>query len=1488
MPATFTNIQPTSGSVKGGQTLTLTGTGFRADVEVRFVATDVDVEFVSATQLKVVTPLAAYARSITVTVQNPGEPAVTRQFHFTPVIDSVMPEACALGAAPAVIIRGEGFDAGHTITIGGAAVAAVNVVSRQEVRCNGPILNAAVLADVTIRIAGGSGAGTRKRRSIAYSAPQVTAVEPKLLPLTGGNLVIRGRFFTGVNSVDVDVTNVIPVVNSDTQLTLVAPAHAAGVVDVTVTNAGVPVTLTSALRYEGAKIAEINPKRGPANQATAVVIRGERFANAGVAVTIGAAAVVNASNGTTINATTAAQGPGVADVVVQVGAEPAVTLPNGYTFVEAATVTAVDPPVGITAGGHPVTVSGTGFEPDVAVTIGGNPAVVAWVSPTTLTVVPAGHAAGAVNVVARNPQGAAGTLVNGFTYTDVTSVEPKRGPTGALTNVVILGARFQGMPAVTFGGVPATNVVVANAGRITATAPLHARGTVDVAVGTSVLRNAFTYSTVTKLDPDEGPLAGLAVTIDGEGFGEGMAVDFGGTPGLMPNVVSATQLTVTAPAVLAAGAVDVTVVRETRFANAFTYFDLAQPSVGDAAITAILPARGRTVGGTRVAIRGRGFPDDAAVNFGITAAPVVSRSPIEIVVTAPPGAAAAVDVEVRGTVAGAEGEGRVPQVLTSAGGFTYQAAMDVDPAAGPLAGNSVLVIAGGGFGDGVAVTIGGLPGTALTIDSAQALRITTPLAAAAAAVDVVVRRTGTAAAGFTYYDVAQVTAIDPIDGRTTGGRTVTISGTGFAKNPRIDIGGTQATLINRLSATTLTARTPIHVVGPAHVDVTNPHAAAGQLANDFTYRLPPAVTAVVPPNGPVEGGRWITVTGTDFIRGAAVLVDNVAVAAADTVFTNGTTISVRVPPHTAAAVDVAVRNPNEPASAPLPGGFTYVATPAETGNNQAHFLMDGAAYFTELQTLMNDVRSAPPHPLTYVRLAFWMVEKDVWLGGAACQGFPAHLLRTYIDQVIRAGHDVDIILWDPGQAERQVSEAAGVRPLNIAFGEAVAALDQAVVGLAGAGRARVFHERYEGPLGSSLHQKIAIFSIAGQRTAVIGGINLASNYFSDAAHANGTWHDAAVRLVGPATDDVEAEWVRRWKKADVTARQWMWDAIGAAGTVRARNFAWSSAVTVRQTAVTIRENTTKQNNHVDNRTVTIATTRAVGETRYTHILDLLLAKINAANTFIYMENYHFGDPQIVRAIYTRHETRRLAGVDMPVVIIVPRQGGGSGYLNRRSWLQLALRLRTLAGAQKVTRVHYDLGAGAGPQSVDPALCNAWTVDDAFVTDPDTVWFEEDSLTFQLILGGGPVVVPFGSILSVEANFHLYACLSKARQDFIYTHGKIAIIDDTLVVGSANWSYRSMQYDAEISAFIDSPAVAAAALGLLLGHYDLVTPLNVNNIEAEAMTNLLAVDDNTHLRHGALQNSIFILPLSPHGGPGVLTMPSAVPGVAEAGLDYTWI
>jgi hypothetical protein len=165
-------------------------------------------------------------------------------------------------------------------------------------------------------------------------------------------------------------------------------------------------------------VSAVNPSSGTTAGGTTVTITGTNVTGA-TTVTFGGTAATSytVNSAIQITATTPAHAAGTVDVAVTTPAGTA-TSTGGFAY-DAPTpaITLVSPTSGPTAGGTPVTITGSGFVSGATVLIGGvaaTPVVVA--SATSITAMTGAHAEGPVDVVVTNAGGAPGTLPAGFTY----------------------------------------------------------------------------------------------------------------------------------------------------------------------------------------------------------------------------------------------------------------------------------------------------------------------------------------------------------------------------------------------------------------------------------------------------------------------------------------------------------------------------------------------------------------------------------------------------------------------------------------------------------------------------------------------------------------------------------------------------------------------------------------------------------------------------------------------------------------------------------------------------------------------------------------------------------------------------------------------------------------------------------------------------------------------------------------------------------------
>ncbi len=322
------------------------------------------------------------------------------------------------------------------------------------------------------------------------------------------------------------------------------------------------------------------PAGGPAGGGTSVVITGTNFV--GVSnpsyVTFGGtdATDYTVDSDTQITATAPAHDVGTVQVqVIADGGTTENTAADDYTYVDAPSITELAPSVGPMAGGQDVTITGTDFIDVTGVTFGGTNAMSYHVdSPTQITAKSSDHAPGTRDVQVTAIGGSSDTsgTADDYTYVGlptITGIAPSGGSCAGGTSVVITGTNFVGVSDasyVTFGGTDATDYTVDSDTQITATAPAHDAGTVQVqvtAIGgssdTSGIDDDYTYigaPTITRVAPSTGPCTGgTVVAITGTGFigiaGPALAPDavtFGGVNASTYTVDSDTQITATAPA----------------------------------------------------------------------------------------------------------------------------------------------------------------------------------------------------------------------------------------------------------------------------------------------------------------------------------------------------------------------------------------------------------------------------------------------------------------------------------------------------------------------------------------------------------------------------------------------------------------------------------------------------------------------------------------------------------------------------------------------------------------------------------------------------------------------------------------------------------------------------------------------------------------------------------------------------------------------------
>jgi hypothetical protein len=165
-----------------------------------------------------------------------------------------------------------------------------------------------------------------------------------------------------------------------------------------------------------------------------------------------------------------------------------------------------------------------------------------------------------------------------------------------------------------------------------------------------------------------------------------------------------------------------------------------------------------------------------------------------------------------------------------------------------------------------------------------------------------------------------VSAISPQSGATSGGTTVTVSGSNFASGATVLFGGTTAASVKVLSSSQVQAVTPAHIAGTVAVSLSQ-NGQTATLSNSFTYNaVTPTVTSISPNSGSTAGGTTVTISGSNFLAGALVLFGTVSAPTVN--ISSGTQIQVVTPAHASGLIDVAVVNSGN-LTGTLPSAFTY-------------------------------------------------------------------------------------------------------------------------------------------------------------------------------------------------------------------------------------------------------------------------------------------------------------------------------------------------------------------------------------------------------------------------------------------------------------------------------------------------------------------------------------------------------------------------------------
>lgn len=498
-PPVILSLDPPRGSPVGGDSITLTGTGFSRDSAVYFgEVPSTEVYFINTKTLLVVTPPHTPGL-VDVRVLLPSglgaKLADGFLYAMEHAIHSITPGSGPVEGGTRVTVRGTGFLDDTVILVGQRTLINQQVVDSNTIIGLTPPGSVGGAVDVySMNLAGKA---SLKKSFIFQVEPLITSLDPPIGEVAGGYQVhLKGRWLSTVERVQFGGEEAqILQKNPDRILVLVPQADREGGVVVRVEGRWGSAILPSGFTYvdpeqaSGLRILGVHPGEGGTAGEDQVLlavcgISGQAQVRFGQSQ-----AQVEATHASDcrVEVLTPPHVPGQVDLEVKAGGATA-ALPGGFRYRAEFTASQVVPGDGPMSGGVPVTILGQGMDQVVAVRFGPLPATELVHEGDGVTVKLPPGPAGLVDVTLLAADGQVAILYDGFRYdpehATLVMLEPDYGSQAGGTLVKALGAGFTPDSTLTFGSAKATEVEFKSPTELWVRTPRGNVGTVDVGLDT--------------------------------------------------------------------------------------------------------------------------------------------------------------------------------------------------------------------------------------------------------------------------------------------------------------------------------------------------------------------------------------------------------------------------------------------------------------------------------------------------------------------------------------------------------------------------------------------------------------------------------------------------------------------------------------------------------------------------------------------------------------------------------------------------------------------------------------------------------------------------------------------------------------------------------------------------------------------------------------------------------------------------------------------
>ena len=1006
LPPAINSISPVAGPLAGGQTVTLTGSGFMPSLDIQIDSVScTSITYVDSNSATCVTTAKAQAAySVTVTNQDTQTQTQASYYEYipAPAVTSIAPTFGDIAGGTTITVTGTNFHAaGQTVTIDGVVCTGPTYTNATTFTCitgahaTGSALTMIVtnVVDGQVSVAGGS---------FSYKGPpSLTEIQ-----IAGGGTVIDGGSDAGGNTIRfvgtdfeagmivnvgtetcTDLGNLTITSSSIAECAISAAVYTVAAADVVLTNVDTQTTTsTGAYTFRPAPtITSYNYAYGATAGGNTIIITGTGFISAtGFDISINGTSCTTA---TWISATSASclVPAGVLGAVNVVLTNPDTQIATGvgaYEYVNPPTVATFAPTSIFEVGAESLVITGTNFKANATVTIAGSACTVtAETPPTSITcTTPAGTGAGVSVVVTNEDTQNGSNTISYIPAPTIASYDYAFGPISGGNTITITGTNFVagGSFGITIDGTtcaPAAFVSVTSANCVI---PIGTSGSKNIVLtnndGQTVTDvAAFRYvaaPTITTYSPTTiFEVGSQSLTINGTGFEPGATVTINALACSTPVVVSSTQITCDTPASSGASSAVVVTNLDGQVNGASTIDYIPAPTV--TAVTGLFANEGRAVGGDTITIDGTNFlntPVPTVTINGAACTTVAWLSSVQITCTS----------AIPSTTGNVVVTNNDTQAVTYGTPFTAFPAPDlvsISPTGGPVTTATAITLTGTDFRDtnSWGITVGGLACTTPTRLNATTATCDTDATLAAGVYSVIVTNkdgeSDTLAGAYTVATGPTISAVNPAaNGPATVSQTITIDGTNFASTSTVDIDSLPCTNFNFLSSIQIQCDTPVHAAGAVTLTVTNIDSQTA--TNAYTFNAAPAVTALSATGSAAnevyaDGSQSLTVTGTSFVSGATITVGGVACPVTDAYASLPTSIICNIAAGSGSK-DVIVTNPDAQSDT-FGTQLTYINAPVVSSLSIIH----GKAIGTDAITITGtDFRAGA----------------TVTIGGVSCTG----------------------------------------------------------------------------------------------------------------------------------------------------------------------------------------------------------------------------------------------------------------------------------------------------------------------------------------------------------------------------------------------------------------------------------------------------------------------------------------------------------------------